>query len=176
VTCEYNGGREGAHPRSRRYKIYLLIKKKERKKERKNAKSFDRENLPNATVVGGNEYFIFARHRLDTTNFPSRGIFASGRAHVYLRMILKLIRYVEYASAVVGANDREFSILAEIRRGDELRLAVHFVPYGHLLIRNIPKPKLTVERAGKKITIVPRMKYYGRDKIDVLETTEALLA
>lgn len=69
------------------------------------------------------------------------------------------LRVVENAASVVGADDGVFAVLAEVGRGDEACLAVHLVPQGHLLIRNIPQAQLAVQRAAQEIAVI----LYNRD-------------
>lgn len=52
---------------------------------------------------------------------------------------------VEDAASIICADDGVLPILAEIGGGDEPTLAVHLVPQGHLLVRNIPEPQLAVQ-------------------------------
>ena len=53
---------------------------------------------------------------------------------VYGGVILELVRAVEDAAPVVGADHGELAVLAEVGRRDELRGTVHLVPQRNLQI------------------------------------------
>lgn len=61
---------------------------------------------------------------------------------------------IENAAPVVGTDDGIFAVLTEVGGGDEARLAVHLVPQGHLLIRNVPQAQLAVQRAAQEVPVV----------------------
>ena len=67
------------------------------------------------------------------------------------------------------------AVLTEISGGDELGLSVHLVPERHLLVRDVPEPQLSVQRAAQEELIVPRVEGDGGDEVNVLEDAETLL-
>lgn len=123
-------------------------------------------------IIRGNQNFILARHRFNSTYFPAGRIFTSCRSHMYLGMVFQLIRIVEQASSIITSDNSEFSILTEICSCNQLGLTIDLIPQGHLLIRDIPQSQFSIQTATQEVTIIPRMETNGGDKINMLETAQ----
>ena len=67
-------------------------------------------------------------------NFEMSPFYYTVIPDVYGGVILELVRAVEDAAPVVGADHGELAVLAEVGRRDELRGTVHLVPQRNLQI------------------------------------------
>lgn len=62
-----------------------------------------------------------------------------------LRVIFQLVGYIKYTSSIVRSDDSELAVLTEVRRGDEFRLAIDFIPDRDFFVGDIPQTQFTIE-------------------------------
>ena len=104
-----------------------------------------RSLYPNPAVVRRHQDVVLAGHLLDAGDLPALRVLAPGGPGVDHGVVLELVRAVEDAAAVVGADHGELAVLNEVGGGDEARVALHLVPLHHLLVRDVPQPQLAVQ-------------------------------